>query len=715
MSDSENNASANRGEGSGLFDSMPPELALKTLANLQLEESRIVAPLKNRSRLANQVYDLVQSFLTGARATKDTYYPSLTDIYSDLQMHKRAISDKTPMPDEAELLRTVCLMSVQSPPFLHILREIPNHAESPVFISRLVAPTEKHPDKVSVAYRATLRNNLVQLKGMMRNLDPDIPGGPAFNRLQDVNPRAGRVETLLGAMFFPGMGGDASSPPPEDGHNDEITLKRVNQGLRIKLFRPLVMDLIREKMIFSLSCQEIRQQTGLKLPDIVLFNILENVKQRFSRLCEILTHDGVIALLDSATASNVQRFLHSNHLQDAAEAAAHSLLEHSGGNGTIPIHIAETAAEMIRLREWYDHQSKAQKQDQQKQEIQSLLQKIQAQKGIFRAKNGRKIHIDEKYLNLLLNESNSPVLVAADPPLARSGQREAGDYETIYLLYKDRNVTGQAAQTALDAYEKTGDAFLLRILEDLLQINTKSDQELKQYVPPAYLEQIREAIRDTYKVYLSPLERLWLAFTGNRISDEKIARIRRRLDMERSAQERSASEKKSKARSRKARQDVKTLARQRAEAGPVELAEQSKKQSEAAGFDHAAQEVLNLLLSQVNQMWDKNFYPNRDQVLRLASANEKEIAEKVLGLVDAGAQSTAAMIRIPVPGKGYVYGGNDYVHLHRQDLIERFKRKLDAGEAVQVSGGATIQLNTKEEDRQFYRAMLQYLNHLPVQ
>ena len=55
------------------------------------------------------------------------------------------------------------------------------------------------------------------------------------------------------------------------------------------------------------------------------------------------------------------------------------------------------------------------------------------------------------------------------------------------------------------------------------------------------------------------------------------------------------------------------------------------------------------------------------------------------------------------------------MHLHRQDLIERFKRKLDAGEAVQVSGGATIQLNTKEEDRQFYRAMLQYLNHLPVQ
>lgn len=710
MSELQNTSSGDKGEGSGIFDAMPPDVALKTLSNLQLEDSRIVAPLKDRSRLANQVYDLLQSFLTGTRVNKETYYPSLEDIHGDLQMHKRAISDKTPMPSRAELLRTICLMSVQAPPFLHILREIPQNAETPQFITRLVAPTEKHADKVSVGYRATLRNNLVNLKAMLRQLEPDLPGGPAFNRIQDVNPRTGRVETILGNLFFHRMAdaGDSPPPTPEELKADEVTLKRVNQSLRIKLFRPLIMDLIREKVIFSISCQDIRQQTGQKIPDIVLFNILENVEHRFTRLCEILTHEAVLSLAAAAARQNAERFLHSGHLKDAAETVAHDILETAGKD--IPFHLIEIAAEMIKLRQWYDEKSRAHKQDQQKQEIHQILQKIKGQKGIFRAKNGRKINIDEKYLNLLLNETQSPVLVSSDPPLARSGVREASDYETIYLLYKDRTVTGAAIQTALDSYKKTDDAFLLRLLEDLLQINTKSDQELKDYVAPAYLEQMREAIRDSYRAYLSPLERIWLALTGKRISDAKILKIRRKLDLDRSDRERAATEKKKAAARTRAKKEVRTVARERAKSGPIETVEPVRESS--AGFDHEAQEVLSLLLTQVNNMWDRGFYPGREQVLQMASANEKEIAEKVLGLVDAGAQSTAAMIRIPVPGKGYVYAGHDYVHGNKQELIDKFKRKLEAGSAVQVSGGHTLQLSTKEEDRMFYRAMLQYLNHI---
>ena len=718
MSENQNASAPDRGEGSGLFDAMAPDVALKTLSNLQLEDSRIMAPLKNRSRLANQIYDLVQSFLTGARSTKDTYYPSLADIFGDLQMHKRAISDKSPMPSEAELLRTVCLMSVQSPPFIHILRELKANPTSPdQFITRLVAPTEKHPDKVAVAFRSTTRNNLVYLKSLIRDLDPALPGGPAFHKIQDANPRTGRVETILGKLFFSSMSGDEPGQSPEaeeEDQNDELTLKRVNQSLRIKLFRPLIMDLLREKIIFSLSCQDLRNQTGHKIPDIVLFNILENIKHRFSRLVEILTHEAVQEMVDQQTRQQMHRFQQSGHTEDAGEAAAHYILENARNSDTTPAYIIEIAAEAVRLRQWYDDKARENKKDQQKQELQVILQKLKNHKGIFRAKNGRKINIDEKYLSLFLNENNSPVLVASDPPLSRSGNREVTDYETIYLLYKDRAITGQAIQTALEAYNKTQDTFLIGILEDMLQINTRPDVELKHFVPPAYLEQLREAIRDSYKSHLSPFERFWLAITGKRISDAKIARIQKRLDMERGEKERVQTERKSKARTQKARKEVKTLARQRT-GESSSLSELATEKESSAGFDHAAQEVMNYLLTQVNSMWDKNFYPDRDQVLRLASHDQKEIAQKVLGLVDAGAQSTAAMMRIAVPGKGYIYAGHDYVHGHKKDLIQRFKSKLDQASGVQVGGGTTIQLNTKEEDKHFYRAMLQYLNHLPDQ
>lgn len=713
MSENQSTSQADRGEGSGIFDAMAPDVALKTLSNLQLDDSRIIAPLKSRSRLANQVYDLLQSFLTGARSSKETYYPSVEDIFADLQMHKRAISDKSPMPSESELLRTVCLMSVQSPPFLHIIRELKPNATAPdQFITRLVAPTEKHADKVAVAYRSTTRNNLVYIKGLIRDLDPALPGGPAFHKIQDANPRAGRVETILGKMYITSMTGDEKAEQ-DDEQADALILKRVNQSLRIKLFRPLIMDLLREKIIFSLSCQDLRNETGHKIPDIVLFNILENIKHRYSRLVEILTHDAVKEMVDPSTQSQMNRFQQSGHVEDAAEAAAHHILEHARGHETMPAYIIEIAAEAVRLRQWYDEKARENKKDEQKQELQIILQKLKNHKGIFRAKNGRKINIEENYLELFLNESSSPVLVAADPPLASSGSREPTDYDTIYLLYKDRAITGQAIQTALEAYKKTGDTFLIRILEEMLQMKSRPDSELKQFVPPAYLEQMREAIRDSYKAYLSPLEKLWLTLTGKRLTDAKIAKIQRRLDMERGEQERIQSERKSKVKTKQARKDVKDLARRRTAGSSSALADLTSEKEASPGFDHEAQELLNYLLTQVNLMWDKNFYPDREQVMRLANNNQKEIAQKVLGLVDAGAQSTSTMIRIPVPGKGYVYAGHDYVHGHKKELIQKFKSKLDQASGVQVSGGATIQLATKEEDKNFYRAMLQYLNHLP--
>ena len=706
MAEGQQQGTQERSDGSGIFDALQPDVALRTLSNLQLEDSRLLAPLKIRSRLANQVYDLLQSFLTGARSSKDTFYPSLQDIYGDLQMHKRAISDKTPMPTEEELVRTVCFMSVQTPPFLHILREIPTNATSPErFITRLVAPTEKHPDKVSVGYRATIRNNLVKLKSLMNDLDPALPGGPAFHRIQDADPRTGRVETILGKMFFNSLGPPL---PDEDGQHDDVTLRRVNQGLRMRLFRPLVLDLLREKMIFSISCQDLRNHSGLKVPDIVLFNILENIKHRFGRLCEILTHEAVLELLTENARSQAKRFLGNNLLQDAAESVAHSLLEDKSYHASVPFHILETAAEMVRLREWYDEKSKSTKQDQQKQEIQQVLKKLQNQNGIFRAKNGRKYNIDEKYVNLFLNEKGSPVLCAAHPPLARTGTRDSGDYETIYLLFKDRTVTGNAIQGGLEAYKKTGDTFLLRLLEDLLAVNTTPDSELKAFVPPAYIEQLREAIRDSYKAYLSPLERIWLAITGKRISDAKILRIQQRLDADRQGGEKARAEKKSRSQTRKAKKEVRSLARQRAgESEPMA----APSREESASFGHEAQELLAYLLTQVNMMWDKNYYPTREQVLRLATAAQKEVAEKVIGLVDAGAQSTSALIRIPVPGKGHVYGGRDYVHGSKEELIAKFKRKLEDDSVVDV-GGTKLQLTNKEDDRTLSRAMLQYLNHI---
>ena len=149
-----------------------------------------------------------------------------------------------------------------------------------------------------------------------------------------------------------------------------------------------------------------------------------------------MTHDAVKEMVDPSTQSQMNRFQQSGHVEDAAEAAAHHILEHARGHETMPAYIIEIAAEAVRLRQWYDEKARENKKDEQKQELQIILQKLKNHKGIFRAKNGRKINIEENYLELFLNESSSPVLVAADPPLASSGSREPTDYDTIYLLYK---------------------------------------------------------------------------------------------------------------------------------------------------------------------------------------------------------------------------------------------------------------------------------------
>ena len=86
----------------------------------------------------------------------ETSYPDIRELSRYLAIHKRSVSDRSPMPSEEEILQIAVILAGQRLPFIHILRKVVHSSEGIAFETNFAAPTESRTDKVIAAYKSII-------------------------------------------------------------------------------------------------------------------------------------------------------------------------------------------------------------------------------------------------------------------------------------------------------------------------------------------------------------------------------------------------------------------------------------------------------------------------------------------------------------------------------------------------------------------------------
>lgn len=655
----------------------------------------------------SQVYNAVQRYLTGVFRRENVFYPELEDVAKDLQIYKRSISDKMPMPTDEQLFRMCLSLAAQTPPFIHVLRDLVVVGKADLgFVTRFVAPTPKHLDKVIVGYRSTLQTSMGALRSAIARPEFGADYAAAFGgvqKLADVPLQMGRADFVLRRMFI-----DEKQFPTLSGF-DLVNIRKVNQELHKRILRPLIIQASKDRLVTTLLCDDIRAAgwSGAdKVFDIVLFSEPRDIKNRYAALTSFLRPEYISQWVTNDEIKALQARVKSNEISqyDYFESLARTLYERLTASSAPPIREIQFAVEVMKLSAHLRGFEKQEARNAENQELRDAVQKIRGAGSLFRLRDHKKLGLNENFLRLMLRGKIPMILALTEPrvePSEVTPDLDLNQFEHVYLIYKDRKITGKAIDNALELFERSEDAYLLYLIEELLRINETPEAELKEYVAPAYLDKLRFAIRRALGANLPWWSRLWMWLTSSELSDAQVARIR--ADMRKDRKRKSSKTKTAQTETarKQVRDDVKRLARQRVEESETLAA------GAAQSLGEADRSVLERIAEYLNTMWDRGLYPNRDDILNIAPENREAFA-KVLGLIDVGAASVREVARIPVAGGNDIYGARAFLTSHRDELIQRCESKLQ-DEAVPLGEHMELQRKRDVLKRDVFQGLLKYL------
>ncbi len=673
--------------------------AVKAFASPQVDFGlNLPADFQAEMRALGQIYDVLQRFLIGDHRRTERYYPTTEELYSDLQLLKRTVGDKIPMPTEAEFRRLLRQLATTDPPFIHCLRELAMGRSGIEVLSLYTAPTEKHPDKVLVGYQSALRNSSNVLKDLLygtalfSSWDERLK---TLKNLSDLDLRQSRVDSFLKLLYIH----DPAIPPAD--FDERLRLKKVNEAINRYSFRPLIQQLYRDKMVVSYSCKEIRalSNPGMdKYSDVLLFNNPEQIQKRYFDIRQILDSHLCQDYMDRGFVDNLRARMTREEISQEDfyfELAGHVIQEVTRGQ-TVNMDLFDLAVEVQKLSEWNRAHEKKHREDTEKNELAAMIEAVRKHGDLVRVNPRRNPAFKDRHLKLVLTGRMPTLFWATEPPYRPVPGQEPNphDFEHIFLLYKDRANTGAAIQSALKLYDQTGDTYLVLLLERMLGLDETPAAELKKHIPPVFLDRLHATVNRTYAGHLPFLLRLWYTLTSTEITAEKVRSIKQRLKKQEAARVIELRQEHEEREQKSARQKVKSVARGRI-------------QEEDRVLD-----ALNLTIELINGHWARGHFPARIDVIDSAPEEQREPVTKVLGLVDAGAASVRAIRKIRLPSQTDIYAGEEFLKEHR-DPIVRFCERHGGEGHVAITDGVARTLHDPSSKRansvyspEDYRAVL---------
>lgn len=651
------------------------------------------------------IYDVIHELVQLAYDKGTLEFPTATDIYRALAENRRRASNRKPMPNQDAFREWLLILIGQPSPFIHMTRELviePKSGGGPEIKvrTRYVVPSSPKENTVMRAYKTALMKSSLSLKNAMQQKMlftnwADVQ--ETFKESKSLDSvttaiRQERGDLLARSLFL---------RPPTGGDERQIEhVHAANRHLRRWLYLPLIKELQAGGALRVLSCQDIRNSSTASLrsfPDLAYFNDGERLRARYLNLCLFLISDAFKKVNDLDLFQNayyarkeVDKFL------EECEPLSKDLLEKLKSGKDMPAPMPEIVVEAVKLSEMV---RAAQEAAQQKKEIEALKTIVDGIKNTANLveiyKRGTKQRFKEQYIrDIVAGKKVSGLLVGSVPSMdvVEPGRNTPlSEFDVIYALPRNEIAVQNAIDAAVDLFEKSGDRYLLELLEDILGLDRTSEDKLREFIGPKPLFTLKEALRKAYSQHLTVWRRILMFLTGSEVDAQEVAAIK--LDRKNKQQE--ALRRRRDAGLEDRRRDAKQ-----------EIAARAKENIKGGGDEKKTMANMVRLLEDA---WGRFAFPGRAVLEKSEQLGTAFYIGKILDGADGGGAGYADIVRIPV-GDGAVYGSRSYVQQHGGRLKKELNAKID--ELIPVLTSSKISETQKSAARRnhvLYGAVLKYL------
>ena len=439
------------------------------------------------------IYEALQNCLAGVDERNDTAYPSVQELTRHIAIHKRSVSDRTPMYTESELLQYLTVLASQVCPFIHIVRKMERTKEGELtFQTKFVAPTEDRKNRVLFAYSTILLNSGSILKNMMQKELEENYLRSLKQTLTSVAPevRIGRIDYELRKLYI---------TKEMLGPDYKIYIKHVqivNNNLNQKIYKPLILGGIQSRVLITFNCEDIRAQNKEKFKkfyDIVHFAVPSYLTSRLEILLSFLNKTFFRDWWDNVKEDSLLQSRELNQINENQfnKEMVKSILEKLKINAdTAPIHLINLCLEIFKLNEWRDLDYSKREEDN-KLNLYKTFNSLLHNTGKLLLFKDKKLYDNYGILIVPALKGEIPNVLACTYPYIPPSKIDAKfnpfkSKRDIYLILKDKKITANAIDLAIELFEKNGDKILLYVLENIFNIHNekkRSTQKLYSYIP----------------------------------------------------------------------------------------------------------------------------------------------------------------------------------------------------------------------------------------
>ena len=685
--------------------------ARKILIGPEAYRSHLDNHFMENSRGLYSFYEALQTSLSQAERKGEANYPNLQEVGRHLAIYKRSISDRSPMPSEDKILQIAMILAGQRLPFINILRKVVHNSKGIAFETNFVAPTESQTDKIIIAYKHIISQAHLVLKKII-NSDFETAYLTMTNQSMQAKfkpeVRVGRVDHELRKIYID----EKVMGPIPQGYKAYV--QRVNQELFMRVYRPLIVEGIQSKTLFSFNCDDMRTESNenfMQFYDIVHLASPKYLEKRYELLSEFLSPSYFQEWWDYDAQNSIKRSLDMaiitqiQYTQDLAKALFNGMRQRSDA---APSHLIHLTIELIKLAEWKSSHEKNVLQEKKQVELNSLLNTLQKVENIYRIRDKRWIKENiEVVLSLL--RSKVPTILACTHPYANPFKINKNfdpiaSKVDIYLILKNKKASANAIQAAEKLYRTNGDTTLLRVLENLFDYHSKSRTSLKEYIAPIYLNNFEECLSKCYLHCLPWFSQLYYTLFGKTLSKTQIARFKAKLDArDKRALEGLISTKPSHSLHSNTDQ-YKTSVGERA---TQKISPQRPQKDEISPEEKILFEKACRFLE---EEWEKNRYPSRQNLIAMAG-KEEALMRKILSWVTPDVRSAYPILSIEIYQRSYIYASRSYLRNKRTILIRNLSSKMQQEETYKIQKKTYLNINHK--NRNLYKGIIEYLKKNP--
>jgi hypothetical protein len=277
-----------------------------------------------------------------------------------------------------------------------------------------------------------------------------------------------------------------------------------------------------------------------------------------------------------------------------------------------------------------------------------------------------------------------PQILFATIPIYNPQYTSVDDYEEIYLLLKEKKQIASAIEQAKDLYQKVRDIHFIRILEQMLQFHDKTEEELNQLIPSYIKEDFYDLVSQSYIQNLPLLKRILYKITNERINKKTLIQFwkdyckNNQLNINKSV--------------------------------TLKSKEKKNKSKETQEIDLKQSDLFIQLKEKIEWYLERDIIPT-EKILYHDFKEQKKELDHLFKMINVGLKSVQDITTLTTSNDTYIIS-KPFLIKHKEELLNKFKNKLQELEGIETKEGKVISLKTDKDKIELYKKIIKILNEL---